>query len=193
VHSSLIVRDSILDDLPEVYRVRSHEMVRPHQYRIVPDPDKIWEQWIQQNARVGDHWFRVSTILYDQKVAGYVAQTITFTNQQPFADCGWNLAPDYWGRGIMRAALQVILQRLFTEDKMQYVIADCFRNNVRCKRLLSKLHFTQIGIPVFERVKTACQMRCLHWVERYCIDCGAWSNLQQHHTTRHTVSPSRSQ
>jgi RimJ/RimL family protein N-acetyltransferase len=170
----IVVRDSAVEDLPEINRIRCHPLVRPHQFRILSHDDQRWKQWIEGNARIGDLWLRSSTIVSEEQVIGYVTQILHFADRCIVADCGWNLEPAYWGRGIMRTALQVVLDRLFIEQNTSYVIADCFRNNTRCKRLLSKLHFSQIDVPAVERISIACRFRCLHWIERYRIDRDTW-------------------
>ena len=170
----IVVRDSCLEDLQHLDRIRAHADVRPHQFRVLPSDASAWRRWIEINARVGDLWFRCSTIVGDQQVIGYVSQTLYFAGAEPYAECGWNLHPTHWGRGIMKVALREILQRLFTEQEMSYVTADCFSNNSRCKKLLSKLHFSRIDVPLIERIRMAYQHRCLHWIERYSIDRAAW-------------------
>jgi RimJ/RimL family protein N-acetyltransferase len=175
----IAVRDSAVEDLPAINRIRCHPLVRPHQFRILAHDDQRWTQWIEGNARIGDVWLRSSTIVSEEQVIGYVTQILHFEQRCVFADCGWNLEPAYWGQGIMRIALQAVLDRLFIEQNTSYVIADCFRNNTRCKRLLSKLHFSQIEVPVAERIWIACRMGCLHWIERYRIDCDTWNRTRE--------------
>jgi RimJ/RimL family protein N-acetyltransferase len=176
---TIVVRASAVDDLPEINRIRLHALVRPQQFGFLRDHDRIWKRWIEQNARVGDIWFRCSSIIGDERIIGYINQTLYFADQCSFAECGWNLDPDYWGRGVMKTALQIILHWLFDEQNMSYVIADCFRNNARCKRLLSRLHFSQVELPVVERIRMACRFRCLHWIERYCIDRSTWDRTRE--------------
>jgi len=173
---TIVVRDSALEDLPQFLRIRSHPAVRPHQFRVIHCFDDRWEKWIELNARAGDYWFRCSTIAENEHVIGYISQTLNFANDRPFADCGWNLHPNYWGRGIMKLALRRVLMELFTEQNLSYVIADCFSNNTRCKRLLSKLRFSQMKLPLGERIQLAYEHRCLHWIERYGIDRATWDS-----------------
>jgi RimJ/RimL family protein N-acetyltransferase len=175
MHLTIAVRDSSLADLPHIDRIRSHPLVRPHQFQISSNCVSSWEKWIELNARSGDFWFRCSTIVDDEQVIGYISQTLNFTRTCVFAECGWNLHPTYWGRGIMKLALGQILLRLFNEQKMSYVIADCFRSNTRCKRLLSNLHFSRVNVRWIERMRLAIDYRCLHWIERYRIDHGTWN------------------
>ena len=179
--SSICVRDSVLDDLTEIFRIRSHKLVRPYQYRIYGGQLEYWKYWIQHSERLGDERLRLSTILVDNEIVGYVAQLMKFEEQYSFADCGWTLAPDHWGKGIMTSALREVLQRLFVNDGMQFVIADCFRTNIRCKRLLCKLKFTLGKIPLVERVTSAYQRLSVQWVERYRLDRDVWSSLAGAH------------
>lgn len=55
---------------------------------------------------------------------------------------GWNLHPDFWGRGIMRQALTLEFDQLFADQRNVCAIADCFHNNVRCLRLLANMNFS---------------------------------------------------
>jgi len=74
---TIVVRTSAVDDLPEINRIRLHPLVRPHQFGFLRDHDRIWKQWIEQNARVGDMWFRSSTIIGNERIIGYVNQRCT--------------------------------------------------------------------------------------------------------------------
>jgi RimJ/RimL family protein N-acetyltransferase len=173
--TNIVVRDTSLDDLPHINRIRLHPSIRPHQFQVSTADLSTWEKWIELNKRAGDVWFRCSTILTDRGVIGYVAQTLNFAGSRPFAECGWNLHPDYWSRGIMKIALRAVLSSLFREQDMSYVTADCFRNNTRCKRLLRKLYFSRTNVPLTERMRMAYEYRCLHWIERYRIERETWS------------------
>jgi RimJ/RimL family protein N-acetyltransferase len=65
---------------------------------------------------------------------------------------GWNLHPDFWGRGIMRQALTLELDRLFDEPHNVSAVADCFHDNARCLRLLDRLSFTHQWIGPLDRL-----------------------------------------
>jgi ribosomal-protein-alanine N-acetyltransferase len=171
---TLSIRDTVVDDLSEIFRIRTHELVRPHQYKIrAGDSIDAWRDRVSGDNRVGSALFKCVTIREDERIIGHVAQ---FHYERARAvQCGWDLDPQYWGRGIMTEALGILFDQFCVNDGISYVLADCFRSNTRCKRVLQKLGFVQVGIPFHHRVFNACWERCLHWIERYRLDAETWN------------------
>lgn len=167
----LSVRDSLPEDLVDIFRIRQDSQVRPHQYKLRPtDTVDIWEDRLSGNDQIGDIRFRCSSILLDDTLIGHVTQHHYRIDDVGIAQCGWNLAPDYWGKGLMAAALSILFERFFSEQRISHVFADCFRGNVRSKRVMEKLGFVPVGIELSERISLAWQARCLHWIDRFRLD-----------------------
>ena len=171
----MAIRDTLRDDLSEIFRIQRDELVRPHQYKLRPeDSIEVWADRLQ-NGQVGDSTFKCSTIWYGSQIVGHVTHVHFGSEGSRVVQCGWNLDPRFWGRGIMTESLRKLFDRFFLEDGIQHVVADCFRENVRCKRVLDKLGFVPNGVPFHHRVLLAWHYRCLHWIERFRLDADRWS------------------
>jgi len=59
------------------------------------------------------------------------------------ADISYDLAPPYWGKGIMKIALTHIIDFAFKQMEVNYVFANVSTNNIRSWKLLEKLDFTR--------------------------------------------------
>ncbi|MBD3918427.1 GNAT family N-acetyltransferase [Paenibacillus sp. PR3] len=59
------------------------------------------------------------------------------------AEIGFDLAPPYWGRGIMQEALHEMIRLGFDLMKLDYIEATTEIENVQSQKLLKKLAFNQ--------------------------------------------------
>ena len=62
------------------------------------------------------------------------------------AEMGYDLAPAYWGRGIMREALQAIIQYGFDEMNLNRITVLVISYNDRSLRLVDRLGFVKEGV-----------------------------------------------
>ena len=77
----------------------------------------------------------------------------------------------------MKLSLTYLLNEWILGTEVQHVLADHFRGNKRCKRLLDNLAFIFLEIPVLERLTTAYQQRSLKWVMRRRMDAITWKRI----------------
>jgi ribosomal-protein-alanine N-acetyltransferase len=62
------------------------------------------------------------------------------------AETGYDLSPDYWGRGIMAEALRVVIKNGFETMGLHRIDALVYVKNLRSVKLLDKLGFKREGI-----------------------------------------------
>ena len=62
------------------------------------------------------------------------------------AEMGYDLAPAYWGRGIMREALQAIIRYGFEEMNLNRITVLVISYNDRSLRLVNRLGFVKEGV-----------------------------------------------
>ena len=62
------------------------------------------------------------------------------------AEVGYELASQFWGKGIMSEALRAILQYGFEHRGVEFVMAQIMLENVASRRLLEKLGFQSQGV-----------------------------------------------
>ena len=172
---SLIVRQTRLDDVDAILKIKQEPNVARHQYRV---DNREYSDHLQRVLR-GDNKTGIitsqfTTIAKDCEVIGYLRQDHYSVDGIKYLSCGWNLASAYWGQGIMRFALTQLLNQWIFELEIQHVFAEYFRTNLRCERLLDRLAFATQEIPIVERLSTAWQLSCFQWVVRRRLDAETW-------------------
>jgi len=63
------------------------------------------------------------------------------------AEIGFDLAPRYWGKGIMQEALRELIPMGFDLMQLQYIEATTEPKNVQSQKLLTKLGFKREDVP----------------------------------------------
>ena len=89
-----------------------------------------------------ERWFYWGITLSDQqKVIGTICLW-NFNSRQTRAELGYELHPDFRGRGLMREAVKTVLQFGFQTLGLRQVRAYTHAENVRSVRLLEKVGFS---------------------------------------------------
>ena len=169
------VRDTTPDDLAAIFRIRNDPQVAPHQYQTssMGTLDE-WRDLIVGNIKAANGDFRCSTILDGATIVGHIVHLHIAADDAWTVECGWNLTPSYWGRGVMCLALTDLFNRFFGDDEVASVLSDCFRDNLRCIRVMEKLGFVRKRISLCDRAKLAYSTRCFRWIERFKLDADTW-------------------
>ena len=143
------VRDTLPSDAQAIFQLRSDPAMSGMQY--APAAHEIPASFLAHvipSSPMPEHGFCCSTILCQNEFCGFVFQNYyRLGDSKPIVDCGWSLRPQLWGQGIMRSALQLILEDRFANSPQLRVTAACFSDNARCLRLLEKLNFRQEPLP----------------------------------------------
>ncbi len=69
------------------------------------------------------------------------------------AELGYYLGENYWGKGIMTAAVRLLCAKLFRETDLCCIYAEPFEENDASRRVLEKAGFRQEGILRHNAVK----------------------------------------
>jgi RimJ/RimL family protein N-acetyltransferase len=140
-------------DHEAIFAIERRPEVREHQYDF---GIKTLPQW--QARYFGDYGLTVlrrhRAVTVDEATVGVIycwSVRISFSSKRR-GNYGWNLHPDFWGRGIMRQALTLELDGFFDDPRHVSAGADCFHDNVRCLRLLERLCFTPRWIGPLDRL-----------------------------------------
>ncbi|WP_230774980.1 GNAT family N-acetyltransferase [Roseiconus lacunae] len=170
------LRTTVVDDLEAIFAIRRLPVVLANQFRPSSD-DTIenWERWLSGLGLDDCTSFRCSTILDGQRVVGHITQRDHVIGGYKTCEIGFNLLPEYWGRGIMGDAVSKLVPTLFEGHSVQSVVTGYFRGNSRCERLLTRLGFQPFGVSIFHRVRIAVEMRCLRWINYCYTDPDVWS------------------
>lgn len=79
----------------------------------------------------------------NQVIGGVGVEKIDWENKN--GEQGYWLGKEYWGKGIMTEAMQLIAQFAFEELKLHRVYAHCFEGNIASRRVLEKCDFIHEG------------------------------------------------
>ena len=74
---------------------------------------------------------------------GYFPQTGT---ERHCAEVGYWLAEEYWGRGIMNAAVRKLSEYIFANTQLTRLFATPYGHNTASMRVLEKAGYTKVGL-----------------------------------------------
>lgn len=174
----MIVRPTNESDIEPILRIKQEPHVARFQYHVdIYRYRNLLSRVVHGNNKTGNITTRFSTLEQDGQVIGYVRHDHIGGPGVGLVYCAWNLTSDCWGQGIMNKALTQLFDEWIHTMEIQIVVADHFRSNLRCQRLLDRLQFESIGIPLMERVANACQQLCLHWIVRRRLNADTWKRV----------------
>ena len=78
-------------------------------------------------------------IIYDNKPVGHIIADRENKKKDNSIELSYNLHPDYWGKGIMKEAIEMVSDYLF--KYYDNIIISYCTGNEKAKRLLDKLNF----------------------------------------------------
>lgn len=148
------VRDTLPEETEAIFRLRNNPSVLDQQYRPSPlDTPESYAQRMTLAPAMGKYSFRSTSILCDGIMVGHVMQNFSLAHAPAHSRCvcGWNLDPDYWGRGIMPRAANKLFDRLFEAQPELRIIVACFDTNTRCLRVIEKLGFKPQKMTLADR------------------------------------------
>ena len=83
--------------------------------------------------------------LSDDYVVEFEGRVIGKAGCWRLPEIGFILHPDYWGRGLVREALEALIPRIFSKFPIDALAADVDPRNVASLRLLKGLGFVETG------------------------------------------------
>ena len=134
-------------DTDELFKLRSDERVNRfltrHPSRTIEDAG-VFINKINRSIRNNESIYWAITLKSDNKLIG----TICLWNIQPDnyrAEIGYELNPDFWGKGIMKEAIPKVIQYGFETLKLHSLEADLDPGNSQSVKLLEKNGFIREG------------------------------------------------
>ena len=144
----LVLRGLVLDDTDFVFRHFSDSEVT--RFLLDEDPLTLRSQaeeligtYLEPNGQTFNRWGIA------QKADGALIGTCGFhkwDKRHRKAEIGYDLAPEFWGRGLMAEALREIIRHGFDRMQLNRIDALVYTENTRSARLLDKLSFQQEGL-----------------------------------------------
>ncbi len=140
-------RQLVSDDTKEIFRLRSDERVNRfltrNQYNTLEEAGAFINK-INRGVHNNEWIYWAIAFKNDNKLIG----TICLWNIQPEnhrAEIGYELNPDYWGKGIMKEAMPKIIEYGFDIMKLHSIEADLDPGNSQSVMLLEKNGFIKEG------------------------------------------------
>ena len=142
-------RESDLNDFYEYASVDGvGQMAGWNPHRNVEESKGILSHFIE-----GKHVFALE---YQGKVIGslgieeYSEESYPELNALQGREIGYVLSKAYWGQGLMPEAVKAVMDWLFNEEKLDFIIVGHFDRNTQSRRVIEKCGFRFIKATKFE-------------------------------------------
>lgn len=139
----LFLRDLRLEDAEEIFRLRSDESVNQfvdRQQAVTIDDAIEFIQKIQTLAENNGSVMWAITLIGEAKLIGTVVYW-NIVKEKRQAELGYELLPEYQGKGIMTEALKKVIAFGFEERTYKTIVAEPHRKNLKSIRLIERLGF----------------------------------------------------
>jgi len=143
-----ILRKGVVNDSKDLFELYSNENVVKYLPLKLFDSveDAIDEiNWYEKifKEQIGLRWVIEETMT--QKVIGTCGY-LNYEKEHKRIEIGYDLKPEYWGKGIMQEALSKIIHFAFTSMKINKIEAKIEPENKSSIKLLEKLDFYKEGV-----------------------------------------------
>jgi len=143
-----ILRKGVVNDSKDLFELYSNENVVKYLPLKLFDSveDAIDEiNWYEKifKEQIGLRWVIEETMT--QKVIGTCGY-LNYEKEHNRIEIGYDLKPEYWGKGIMQEALSKIIHFAFTSMKINKIEAKIEPENKSSIKLLEKLDFYKEGV-----------------------------------------------
>ena len=142
-------RESDLNDFYEYASVDGvGQMAGWNPHRNMDESRQILSHFIE-----GKHVFALE---YQGKVIGSLGVEMYKEDNYPELDAlrgreiGYVLSKEYWGRGLMPEAVKAVIEWLFNDEKLDFIIVGHFIWNTQSRRVIEKCGFQYIKTVSFE-------------------------------------------
>ncbi len=174
------------EDLAFIQGVAQHALVRQN------NPDaKLFSRWLKRYM-VGDnrhdglchtHYL----ITRDNLSVGHIAEylyvdQVAVTRDLSGKVCylGFDVHPNYWGQGIMKAALYRYMKDGFESNRFEHLVSECLNDNSKCKRLLEGVGFLALDVGFADQFWHMWKSKGLGLKSRYWYSYEKWSSDATH-------------
>lgn len=150
----LILRQLTLEDENEVLAIRSNEMVNKYidrpPTRTIEDARKFIDR-ITKNISNNESAFWAITLKNNPALIGSITLW-KISKEHERAEIGYELHPDFHGKGIMQEAFTKVVEFGFQTMKLKTIVAFIHKENEPSKKLLEKNNFSVD--PGYDELKT---------------------------------------
>jgi len=170
----LTIRPSVIEDYEEIIRICAIPEIRKSQLSL-DDKAKVL---LYDKISLGNIDNSLNfTLLLKNDVIGHVCLEGANNDGRDKGVVyfiGFNLHPEYWGRGIMAESLRTIISNVFSEETFVCIYADCHYTNRRCRKLLKKIGFFRVSLSTVEWIRWCIYYKRVIWFCRYALRSDMW-------------------
>ena len=171
----LIVRPAVVSDLEPMAEIRRCPEVQKNQYWLNEAFWLVYSESVIMAQASGTIQYYVLEVA--GAVVGFVTVQTIMYQKRKYGYFSFNLHPDYWGKGFMERALRTIFAEFFQEEDNEGAMIECFSSNHQCQRLLAKLSFTPVKVPLATRLSMWISHRPIRWIRRFWLSKESWAKL----------------
>ena len=141
-------------DLEHIFKGLSHPEVIKYYGVNYSSPEETWEQleWYAELERTHTGIWWAITLSQTKEFCGAIGYNNRGTEHRK-AEIGFWLLPEYWKKGIVREAMEPVLEYGFQELNLHRIEAFVEEDNISSKKALQKMHFQQEGIMRDSEIK----------------------------------------
>ena len=142
----LLLRQFTKDDLENVYNGLSHPDVIKYygvSYHTLEATKEQMEWFANLEKEEKGIWWAVCSKDNSTFYGGGGFNDVDKTNRK--AEIGFWLLPEYWGKGIMKEAMPLMINHAFTEMNLHRIEGYVDHENSKCKKAIVKLDFQLEG------------------------------------------------
>jgi [ribosomal protein S5]-alanine N-acetyltransferase len=138
--SNVKLRAPEKSDAAKLYYLRTHPIVNKFIERDLPKNISDVEKFIElRNADPNPFYFIIETLPTNEFAGTICLWNINKENK--YAEVGYELLPDFQGKGIMTSALREMINLAFTELNIETIEALTHSENLPSRKLLEKFDF----------------------------------------------------
>lgn len=145
----LTLRKLSINDQQDIFALRSDPEINKYLDR---QPSKTVEDVINfinkitDNIKNNNSIYWVITLTKTETFVGTIC-LFNFSNEKNSCEIGYELMTSFQGQGIMKEAIELVIDYVFQTLKFQNIVAFTHRNNQRSTKLLTKCNFIKLEEP----------------------------------------------
>jgi ribosomal-protein-alanine N-acetyltransferase len=139
----LTLRQVVINDEQEIFTLRSDSEINKYLDRQISDTiddARNFINKINENSRKNDSLYWAITLSNKTVLVGTIC-LFGFSDKNGKCEIGYELLPNFQGQGIMREAVEKVIDYAFNTINVEEIEAYLHRDNQRSIKLLEKLSF----------------------------------------------------
>lgn len=140
ITDKITLRAPETSDATNLYYLRTNQLVNRFIKRELPKSISDAQKFIEQRNSDTNHLYFIIKTLSNSEFAGAICLKNLNKNDN-YAEVGYELLPEFQGKGLMSSALREIINFAFTELDIETIEAFTHVNNLPSRKLLENFNF----------------------------------------------------